>query len=153
MKFYLVQHGEATTKEEHPDRPLTKKGKEDSRKTAEILKDSRVTVDVIWHSEKTRAIETAGIIAKEIVPQEGTEMKEGLAPNDPVEKVLESVVSLGKDVMIVGHLPFLQKILSLALLGTEEKEVAKFIMAGAICLEKDEEGKWQILYKINPDLI
>ena len=37
MKLYLVQHGEAKTKEEDPDRALTNTGKELSEKTACFL--------------------------------------------------------------------------------------------------------------------
>jgi phosphohistidine phosphatase SixA len=37
MKLYLVQHGEAKTKEESPDRPLTDEGKDASEKKQPAL--------------------------------------------------------------------------------------------------------------------
>lgn len=113
MKLYLVQHGEATTNEVNPSRPLTEKGKQDVSNTAKFLKSAGIKVDIIWHSTKTRAMETAHIMTKELLPKEGTQQRDGLAPNDLVNKWAEEIVSQNKDLMIVGHLPFLQRLTSL----------------------------------------
>ena len=153
MKLYLVQHGEATTKDVNPDRPLTKKGKSDSSKTASFLKASGINVDLIWHSTKKRAIETAKIFERELSPKETTQEKENLSPNDPVSETFEMIGKAKKDIMIVGHLPFLQKLLSLMLLDSESYEILKFNMGGCVCLECGEEGKWQLLFGIIPDLL
>ena len=107
----------------------------------------------IWHSDKKRAIETAEIFAKELSPKEGLEKKKGLAPNDSVSGVYNTIHDLDKDIMIVGHLPFLAKLASFAILKTEEPVVAKFTMGGVIVLEREEENDWQILYGIIPELI
>ncbi|MDP8299148.1 MAG: histidine phosphatase family protein [Candidatus Tantalella remota] len=72
MRLYLVQHGKAMAKDQDPDRPLTVKGKEDSAKIAKFLNTAGISIDAIWHSTKTRAIETAQILAKELSPKEGT---------------------------------------------------------------------------------
>jgi len=153
MRLYLVQHGEAATKEVNPDRPLTEKGREDSARTAEFLKAAGINVDIIWHSTKTRAIETAEIFAQELSPKEGIKQKEGLAPNDPVDKALANLPSMERNIMIVGHLPFLGKLASLALINSESYEIVKFSMGGAVCLERDENKKWGLLFEIIPDLL
>jgi phosphohistidine phosphatase len=153
MKLYLVQHGEAAAKEVNPDRPLTEKGRNDSSKTAAFLKSAGINVDAIWHSTKTRAIETAQIFEKELAPGEGAAQKEGLAPMDPPQEVFADVKNQSKDIMIVGHLPFLQKLASLALLGSESSRIVKFNMGGAICLERNEEGAWQLIFEVIPDLL
>jgi phosphohistidine phosphatase len=137
MRLYLVQHGEATTEEVNPERPLTDKGKKDATKIAQFLKSAGIIIDVIWHSTKLRAIETAQIFAQELLPKEGREQKEGLAPNDPVNAVFANVLSKKKDIMIVGHLPFLQKITHLALLNLETAAIIKFNMAAVVCLEQN----------------
>ncbi|MCK4463408.1 MAG: phosphohistidine phosphatase SixA, partial [Candidatus Omnitrophica bacterium] len=129
------------------------KGREDSAKTAEFLKKAGINIDIIWHSTKTRAIETAQIFAQKLLSKERTEHKEGLAPNDPVDKVFADIATLKKDIMIVGHLPFLQKIVSFALTDSELNEIVKFNMGGTVCLERDETGKWRLIFEITPDLL
>lgn len=152
MKLYLVQHGEATSKDVNPERPLTEKGKADAQKTAAFLKKGGIHVKRIWHSTKTRAMETAGIFAKEL-SAERVEQKDGLTPNDPVDTVLSGIASAENDIMIVGHLPFLQKLASLSLTGSESNGVVRFNMAGCVCLERDESAKWMLVFAITPDLL
>jgi len=151
VRIYLVQHGEALQKEADPRRGLTDKGKNDSARTAEFMKRSGCNVDIIWHSAKLRAKETAQIFAGRLSPAEGVLEKEGLTPNDPVSGAAEAAASIGKDIMLVGHLPFLQKFASILLSGGDDKEVARFNMGGVICLEKAAGGKWQITCEVVPD--
>ncbi|MFC1480421.1 phosphohistidine phosphatase SixA [Candidatus Omnitrophota bacterium] len=153
MKLYLVQHGEATSKDINPERPLTEKGREDASKTALFLKKSGITVDVIWHSTKLRAIETAQVFEKELTPTGGILQKEGLAPNDPTEGIFSEAEAESKDIMIVGHLPFIQKIAALVLLGSESSKIIRFNMGGVVCLKKSEEGFWQLVFEVIPDLL
>jgi len=153
MKLYLVQHGEAASKDVDPERPLTEKGREDSANTARFLKSAGITVNAIWHSGKTRTMETAEIFEKELPPQEGILQKDGLAPMDPPAAILDAAGSVSKDMMIVGHLPLLQKLASLALIREEEPGIVRFSMGGVVCLERNEEGAWQLFFEIIPELL
>lgn len=150
MRLYLVQHGEATSKEADPDRPLTKKGKKDVFRMAEFLKKKEIRVIATWHSEKLRAIQTAQILGEaisvEIVKQEG------LAPNDPVDKWSEELNTRVKDVMMVGHLPFLERLASLLLAGDKTSPIIAFRPGGVVCLER-EEGKWSLVWMLSPELV
>jgi len=150
MRLYLVQHGEATSKETDPNRPLTKRGKEGVSRMAKFLKKKGIRVIATWHSEKLRAIQTAQILGKavsvEIVKQEG------LAPNDPVDKWLEELNTRVKDVMMVGHLPFLERLASLLLVGNESSQLIAFRPGGVVCLER-EEGKWSLVWMMSPELV
>ena len=69
--IYFVRHGESEANknmsegglfsfEEHYDAPLTEKGKEQARETAEVLKDK--SIDIVVTSGLLRAIETGKII-------------------------------------------------------------------------------------------
>ncbi len=149
MRLYLVQHGEATSEEVDPNRPLTEKGKEDVSRMADFLKKAGIRVIATWHSEKLRAIQTAQILGEavstEIVKQEG------LAPNDPVDRWLEELNTQVKDVMIAGHLPFLQKLASLLLVGDESSRLITFRPGGVVCLEREEE-KWYLVWMVPPEL-
>jgi len=152
MRLYLVQHGEATSKEVDPDRPLTKKGRKDVSQMAEFLKKKGIRVIATWHSEKLRAIQTAQILGEaisvEIVKQEG------LAPNDPVDKWLEELNTRVKDVMIVGHLPFLERLASLLLVGDEASQIVAFKPGAVACLKREDAGeKWSLAWIKLPELV
>ncbi len=62
MLVYLVQHGQAKAKDIDPDRHLTEQGINDVEKISAFLKTAKLTVDVIWHSGKARAAQTAEIL-------------------------------------------------------------------------------------------
>ena len=72
-------------------------------------------------------------------------------PNDDVNKIKEEIEPLKQDIMIVGHLPFLQKLTSLLLFSTEENDSITFKNSGIVCLEYQE--KWKLLWQITPDLL
>ena len=89
MQLYLVRHGDATTKAENPERPLTKLGRDDASRLAAYLAKQGVTVVQIRHSGKTRARETAEIIGGELNPEDGVVQVPGLKPNDDVRTVMQ----------------------------------------------------------------
>lgn len=63
MRLYLVQHGEAKSEAEDPERSLTSRGEEETRKISGAAKRQGLRPSRIYHSGKKRAEQTAGIIA------------------------------------------------------------------------------------------
>jgi phosphohistidine phosphatase len=153
MKLYLVQHGEAKRKEEDPSRPLTNKGIKDAEKVAEYISKLDIKVKKIFHSGKLRAKQTAEIYAKYLKPEEGISETDGLNPLDEPKTWIEKIKTIDEDIMLTGHLPHLSKLASALITGDENREIIKFRNAGIICLERDEQGKWTILWVIPPELI
>ena len=152
MKLYLVQHGEAKRKEEDPSRPLTDKGVKDAEKVAKYVSNLGVKVKKIFHSGKLRAKQTAEIFAKHLKPEEVLET-DGLNPLDPPEIWVKKLKTIDEDIMLTGHLPHLSKLTSVLVIGDENKEIIKFRNAGVICLERNEQEKWIILWAIPPEMI
>lgn len=150
MKIYLVQHGLALSQEQDPKRGLSEEGRRQARKTAEFLKNRRVEINEIWHSKKARAIETAKILGETLVFKCFKE-RDDLNPNDPVDRFPQDLKTLNTDVMIVGHLPFLQKLSSLLLTETQHFELIAFSYSGVTCLEY--QGMWKIAWFLTPDLL
>lgn len=150
MKIYLVQHGLSLPEEVDPEKALSPKGREQSRKMAEFLKEKNIRVDCIWHSPKKRAIQTAHIMA-EILPCPVTQERKNLNPLDPVGNLPKEIEPLNKDLMIVGHLPFVQKLASLLLSGAEDKELISVRNSGVICLERTDS--WKVLWTVIPELL
>lgn len=150
MRLYLIQHGISLPEEKDPEKSLSQEGKEQTQKVAEFLKTKSVKVDAIWHSPKLRAIQTAQIISKSIFCPEIRERND-LNPLDSVEKFPEEIQSLNKDLMIVGHLPFLQKLASLLLSGSETNQFISYKNSGAVCLEYTDT--WKIAWMVTPELM
>jgi phosphohistidine phosphatase len=62
MAIYLAQHGKAASKDVDPQRGLTPDGVAETDRVASLLARSNLTLDVIWHSGKTRTRQTAEIL-------------------------------------------------------------------------------------------
>ena len=54
--------------------------------------------------------------------------------------------------MLVGHLPFLSKLASRLVTGSEDTAVVSFRAGTAVCLERSEEGQWQVAAVVPPVL-
>lgn len=148
MKLYLIQHAQAKSKNEDPERGLTEEGMECINKTASFLKKAGQDIKNIWHSGKKRALQSADIIAGKL---DGCSIvqKDGLAPNDNPDLIIRQLSEFDKNIVIVGHLPFLSKLTSKLL--DSSREVAAFKNAGIVCLHFDTA--WTIEWMIIPELM
>jgi phosphohistidine phosphatase len=153
MKLYLVQHAEAQPKEIDPERHLTKKGIADARKMAAFLKPLKLSIGVIWHSGKTRSVDTAEILSGALTVKRGIKQHEGLGPDDSVKPVAEEIARLDDDVMIVGHQPFLSKLASVLITGQKDESVVSFTYAGVVCLQGIGSGRFTVRWMITPELL
>lgn len=152
MTLYLVRHGRAMSEKDNPERPLTEKGRADAAKLADFLKPAGISVDVIWHSGKTRAAQTAEIVGSVVKAEEGITARKGLAPNDPVEDIAAEISAGEKDIMIVGHLPFVSRLASYLISGRPEEAVG-FNESAIACLERDHVGKWRLTWMVHPGIL
>jgi len=153
MKLYLVQHAKAASKEIDPQRPLTEEGLQDIKKVAEFIRPSNLCVDYLCHSGKKRAVQTAEVLAAVIKVNKTLTGRDGLAPNDDVVPLKDELLSGQQDIMIVGHLPFLSKLASLLLAGSESADTVTFKQGGIVCLSRCDENKWQIDWMVTPELL
>ncbi len=153
MFLYLIQHGEAMSKDQDPERPLSEKGQEDVKKMASYASQIGISVDEIRHSGKLRAEQTAEALSKSLKPSQGLTETDGLAPLDDPMIWVARLKERSKSTMLVGHLPHLGKLASLLLCGDGEKNVVAFKMAGIVCLQRDEEGQWSLQWMITLDIV
>lgn len=154
MELYLVQHAEAKKEEEDPSRPLTDRGREDISKVANFLKGLDIIVKVIKHSDKLRAEQTAQELVKGLVATEGLERTLGIGPNDDVKPMRETFTKTQDNIAIVGHLPYLSKLLSSLICQSENLKVVEFKMGAIVRLDRDETtGNWHIKWMITPEIL
>jgi len=153
MKLYLVQHAKAASKETDPERSLTGEGRRDIQKVAAFIKPLNLSVDYLWHSGKNRAQQTAEILANVVEVRKEMAAHDGLSPNDDVTALKEELISKNQDTMIVGHLPFVSKLASLLLTGSESSGTVAFRQGGIVCLLYSDDNQWQLQWMIVPDLL
>ncbi len=151
MRVYLVQHAEAMSEEQDPDRPVTDLGREHTKWTGEMAAAFGVDVKEIRHSGKTRARQTAEILGDVLSPREGVVDVSGLAPLDDVEPAAKGLDQEGEPVMLVGHLPFMERLAGRLLTGDADQLVIDFRNAGIVCLDKKDK-RWQASWIITPEM-
>ncbi|MBU2645942.1 phosphohistidine phosphatase SixA [bacterium] len=152
MSIYLVQHGQALPGSIDPEKGISAEGLADTERIASVARGYRVKVQKILHSGKKRARETAEVFAEALKPEGGIEMVPGLNPLDDVRK-LAATLTRSADLMIVGHLPFLEHLTSWLILGKTDQPLFKFQNGGIVCLDKTEEkGHWHIKWTLMPQI-
>lgn len=154
MRLYLVQHAQALTKEQDPERALSTAGRADAERVAAALAGAGVGLWRIRHSGKTRARQTAEIMAAALAVEDGVEVMAGLAPNDAVTGVVPDLAGWEGDVMLVGHMPFVARLAAYLLGGDEEQgPVLAFEPGSVACLERTAPAGWQLVWMLAPALL
>jgi phosphohistidine phosphatase len=154
MKLYLVRHGEAKAKDEDPQRALTSDGLEQVKQVGQFLRPLGLCVHAIWHSGKARAKQTAQALAPAVGAGAQLVEKPGLAPDGGVDDIACEIESLQDDLMIAGHLPFLEKLVSTLLCGREDCLSLDFRRAAVVALERQAPDEpWILAWMITPEII
>lgn len=154
MKLYLVQHGEALAKAQDPARPLTAQGERDARAIAQRLREAGVRVERVWHSGKRRAEQTAQLLARAVLPRgRHPQAIDGINPKSPVEEFCIDADVWEEDTLVVGHLPFMARLVALLVTGSSEREVVDYRPGSVVCLERAEAGHWVVQWMLRPELL
>ena len=153
MKIYLVQHGEACAKEVDPDRPLTDQGKADIERLAAFLKRAGIQVKRVIHSGKLRAAQTAERLAHAIAAGVELESCTLINPNDNPKTFDWQSDSRDRDTLVVGHLPFMARLVSHLLIEDENRLITAWQPGSIVCLQREDAGSWRINWMIRPELL
>ena len=153
MKLYLVQHGEACAKDVDPERPLTDQGNADTDRLAAFLKQAGIQVERVIHSGKLRAAQTAEYLAKAIAPGVEPESSGIINPNDDPGAFGWQSDSWDRDTLVVGHLPFMAKLVSHLVIEEENRPIIAWQPGSIVCLERENSTHWQINWMIRPELL
>lgn len=153
MRLYLVQHGEAKAEVDDPARPLTDRGRTEVERVAALARKLEVRPAQMLHSGKLRAEQTARIIADVLELSEEPEAVSGLNPNDDVRSWAAKLAQQEEDLILVGHLPFMDRLASLLLCGDADRGIVQFRYGAIVCLERKEDGTWRLQWILAPDLV
>jgi phosphohistidine phosphatase len=139
MWLYLVHHGEALASELDARRPLSDAGQVAVRRLAEQTAARGVKPTVIWHSGKLRARQTAEAFWRACNPLAEFAAARGLQPADIPQMLRDALLGETRDVMVVGHMPHLARVLSLLTTGVDAD--APFPTNGLIALDGGAAAK------------
>lgn len=152
MKIYLARHGEALNPDINPEKPLSPQGYEEVEKIARYLAKRSFPLSRVLHSQKLRAKQTAEIFGDYLAPSAKLEEHRNLNPNDRIDAIATLVEAEDEDLMVVGHLPFLSKLIGYLVIGDEDQVLVNFQAGTVACLEAID-GNWIIRWVIGPDQV
>jgi len=152
MALYLVQHGKSLPKDVDPDQGLSDEGIAETKRIAQVALNYQVRVAKIQQSGKKRARQTAEIFAAALNPAGTVDEVSGIKPLDDA-KAFAATVDSTADIMLVGHLPFMERLTSYLVTGSDSKPIFRFQNSGIVCLEQEPgSDSWAIVWTLMPKI-
>jgi phosphohistidine phosphatase len=139
VNLFILRHGIAVEPgspgfENDADRPLIPKGVRRLRSVAAALKKMELTFDLILSSPFLRARQTAEIVAGELKLKKRLQISDALAPGGNEKDLLWQLNEsqpAPENVLLVGHEPYLSRLISLLISGDEDAAVE--MKKGGLC--------------------
>ena len=103
--IYLVHHADAVGPDVNPQRPLSGSGQLHAETLASAAASRGVKPEMIWHSGKLRARQTAEPFLRLCNPLAGFAAIHGLQPTDPPMWINDLLAGEERDLLLVGHMP------------------------------------------------
>ncbi len=134
MNLFILRHGIASDPGEDglpknlkdAERPLSAKGKQKLWEIAEALRTMELKFNVVVSSPLLRARQTAQIVAEALELRRKLTLTDHLAPEGSPRQLLAQLQQLGpraKNILLVGHEPYLSKLISLLIAGNDSVAV------------------------------
>jgi phosphohistidine phosphatase len=156
MDLYVARHAEAVDESRGGERPLTEAGRDEARRVGAALAAAGVELAGAWHSGKLRARETADLLVGAIGGEVHLEERADLAPLADPSQVLEAIREHESDgpLLLVGHLPHVERLVSLLLTGDEKAEVVEVPTGSVLRLVSADDGRhWRLTWFVTPSLL
>ena len=77
----------------------------------------------------------------------------GIAPNDSTRDLRDFIEGISEDLMVVGHLPFMERMVSHLLAGTPDAIAVAFEPGTVVSLDCQESHRWALNWMIRPSLL
>jgi phosphohistidine phosphatase len=149
VEFYLVRHGEAVSETVDPQRPLSRVGCEQVERVARLMLAKHPQVSAIFHSGILRAKQTAEILAKHLGTTVRVEPSGGLLPDDDPSIAKGELEAAERSIMLVGHLPHMNRLAALLVNGDANRQVVEFGPATVACCSR-AGSQWEVAWVLSP---
>jgi phosphohistidine phosphatase len=139
MIISLLRHGIAAARgspgyENDSERPLTAKGQRRTQRIGEGMLALGLSYDLILSSPYVRAKQTADAVAQVLKTPEGVQLSDALAPEGDPRQLLAALRNYDperQDILLVGHEPYLSRLISTLLTGNQNLSVV--MKKGGLC--------------------
>ena len=146
MNLYLLRHGIAVEPgtpgvETDSERPLIPKGERRLRSAAAAMGKMELSFDLILSSPFIRAKQTAEIVAGELKLKKRLQFTDTLACGGSMKNLaglLAGLESAPENVLLVGHEPYLSRLISLLVSGDADAAAVEMKKGGLCKLEVGE---------------
>jgi phosphohistidine phosphatase len=152
VNLFLVHHGEAVLPDVDARRPLSPQGHLAVAHAAAEAAARGARPDVVWHSGKLRARQTAEVFWRTCNALAEFAATRDLQPEDPPGRFRDRLRGEARDVLIAGHFPHLPKLLAL-LIGPSgssghSPSTESFPPHGVVALTSDDGRTWREVWRI-----
>ena len=149
MDFYLVRHGEAVSETVDAKRPLSPIGRQQIESIARMALNKNAQVTAICHSGILRARQTAEILGQRLCTGDRVTPIGGLLPEDDPEIAKAELESADNPLMLVGHLPHMNRLAALLVNGDINREAVGFGPGTLVCCSRTS-SQWKIAWILRP---
>ena len=148
MHLYLVHHGIAVGPDVDARRPLSPAGLAGVERLASQAAARGAKPDVVWHSGKLRAKQTAEAFWRACNALAALSATRDLQPDDPAQWMRDRLRGETRDILIAGHFTHLPRLLALLVLGGEAG--VEFPVNGVVALSTEDAGEtWKELWRLS----
>lgn len=153
MQLFIIRHAHAVDSAEDPERPLSKRGRDQVRTLAKFLRESdALSVDEFWHSPLARSRETAELLKKQLESRAKQVEVAGLDGADDPAVIATQLKKPRGRLAIIGHEPHLSALASLLVVGMAEP--SRFILKKSAVLALEQtDGVWAVRWQVSPELL
>ncbi|TDI12488.1 MAG: phosphohistidine phosphatase SixA [Acidobacteria bacterium] len=153
MRLYLVRHGNASSAAVDPACGLSAQGRAEIARLAAFLEPLKLQPAEVRHSGKDRAEQTARILTAALGNSPSVTQVDGLNPNDSPWDIAAELEEEERDLLLVGHLPFMSLLSSHLLARGGPPEVVRFRTGTMICLQRSHGNLWHLEWIVHPGLL
>jgi phosphohistidine phosphatase len=141
----LIHHGDAVGPDVDPMRPLSSAGRARVERVAAEAAARGARPDVVWHSGKLRARQTAELFWRACNPFAAFAAVRGLQPDDPPGWMRDQLAGDTRSIALVGHMPHLARLLGE--LVAPDAAGPPFPLHGCVALTVDGD-RWREIWRI-----
>jgi phosphohistidine phosphatase len=146
VMLYLVHHGEAVLPDVDPQRPLSTTGRQSVEQLAAEAAVRGIRPQVVWHSGKLRAKQTAEIFWRVCNPLADFQATRDLQPDDPAIWMRDRLRYEPRDLLLAGHFPHLPRLLVML---RADAVTVEFPAHGIVALRTEDEGnRWEEVWRM-----
>ncbi len=145
-----MRHGEAFPETQDPRRPLTPAGRANVERLARLAAARPIRASAIFHSGILRARQTAEILGTQLAPDIQVQQISGLMPGDDPAIAAAELETAQDSIILVGHLPHMNRLAALLTNGDSDRGVVYFSPASMVCCSR-KDSQWTLAWMLTPD--